>query len=364
MLLIGDTLNIGGTEGQFVEIACRLDRSRWDVYVTCLRAEGPLRSRLEAAGVYPWSCGMRSLRPAGFAVAVWRLARYIRTHRIRLVHCFDFYSNVRGVPAARLAGISEIIASQRNLGQSRPWLQQKIHNVLLGCAHRVLVNSEAAAERLTNRRIVSSDRIALVLNGVETNRFSPRLTPRKATDRVTIGTLANLRPEKGVKDLILAASSVLKHYPETRFVVWGEGSCRSELEGLIRQLGLEETVALKGSTDAPDAALRELDIFVLPSRRESCSNALMEAMATGLPIVATHVGGNPSLVKDGITGLLVPPGDPAALGEAIIRLIQSPTVAADLAAAAQAHARAEFSIEKMVTRIESLYEHVLAGRGI
>src|SRR5256712_7242491 len=94
ILLIGDSLNVGGTEGQFVEVACGLDRSRWDVHVTCLRAVGPLRARLETAGIAVWSCGRESFKSPRCLLAVSGLVRYLRAHRIRLVQSFDFYSNI------------------------------------------------------------------------------------------------------------------------------------------------------------------------------------------------------------------------------------------------------------------------------
>src|SRR5207245_1449378 len=114
LVSVGLVVGLGGTEGQFVELASRLDRSMWDVHVSCIRAEGPLRARLEAAGVRAWSCGRGSLKSLGALARVWRLTRYLRHARIDLVHTFDFYSNVVGGVAARLAGIRAVIASQRD----------------------------------------------------------------------------------------------------------------------------------------------------------------------------------------------------------------------------------------------------------
>src|SRR5438445_11178542 len=101
ILLVGDSLNVGGTEGQFVEVACGLDRSRWDVHLTCLRAVGTLRARIEAAGLSVSSCGRGALKSPRFALAVWGLVRYLHSHRIRLVHSCDFYSYYLGIYAAR-----------------------------------------------------------------------------------------------------------------------------------------------------------------------------------------------------------------------------------------------------------------------
>jgi glycosyltransferase involved in cell wall biosynthesis len=360
ILLMGDSLEIGGTEGQFVEVACRLDRSRWDVHVSCVRAVGPLGTKLQAAGVQAWSCGRGSLKPPRSLAAVWGLARYLRTHRIRLVHSFDFYSNILGVPAARLARVSVVIASQRDLGNLRPGLECRVHRIVLALADHVLINSQVIAERLRLERAALPGRTILVSNGVDLARFSPALwRTRRPLEPVTVGTLLNLRPEKGIMDFVRAAALVREQCPHSRFLIWGEGPLRPDLEKLIHQLGLGGTVELRGPTDTPEVALRELDIFVLPSHSEACSNALLEAMATRLAVVATRVGGNPGIVEDAKTGLLVPPDDPPALARAISSLIEKPALAAALAARGQDRVRTEFSIDQMLARIEAVYDRLL-----
>ncbi|TMB73171.1 MAG: glycosyltransferase [Chloroflexi bacterium] len=361
ILLLGNVLTPGGTEGQFVEIACGLDRSRWDLHVGCVRAEGPLRTKLEAAGLRVLSCvGGSSFKSPRFAASVLRLASFLRAHRIRLIHSFDFYSNLLGVPAARLARVPVVIASQRDLGDLRPPLQRRLHNVVLGLADRVAVNAEIVAEGAAKTGIVASSRIVVIPNGVDTARFCGAPVETRPPGRVIVGTVAMLRPEKGLMDLVRAAGHVVDHFPEARFLIWGEGPLRLPLEALIRELGLSGVVTIAGATLEPETTLRRMDIFVLPSLSEACSNSLLEAMATGRPIVATRVGGTPALVEDEATGLLVPPADPAALAKAVIRLIEEPALAARLAARAQQRARAEFGIDRMLERIEGLYHQALS----
>jgi glycosyltransferase involved in cell wall biosynthesis len=361
ILLLGDTLNLGGTEGQFAEIACGLNRSRWDLHVSCLKAEGPLRARLEAAGIKAWSCGRGPFKSPRFAVAVWNLARYLRSQRIHLLHSFDFYSNILGALAARLAGTPVIIASQRDLGNLRPRFQQSFHRGVLRLAHYILVNSAAVAERVGLNGRLGRPRIVLVPNGVDADRFSPCPGSNSRPARqVIIGTLTNLRPEKGVLDFFRAAAMVHDKNPEARFVIWGDGPLRDQLTTLISNSRLETAVELRGATTEPEVALRELDIFVLPSLSEACSNALLEAMATGLSIVATHVGGNPALVEDGASGLLVPPGDPATLADAINRLIKDPSLAAEFGIHARERVLAHFSIDQMLAGIDAFYHEAVA----
>jgi glycosyltransferase involved in cell wall biosynthesis len=364
VLLLEHQLTFGGTEGQFVEIACGLDRSRWDLHVGCVRAEGPRRAKLDAAGLRVWSWGRGSFKSPRFAVVVVELARFLRAHRIRVVHAFDFYSNILGVLAARLARVPVVIASQRDLGNLRPPLQRRVHNVVLRLADYVVVNTQAVADSLQHDGIVAPTRLVVIPNGVDATRFSGTPGEARPSGHPIIGTLAVLRPEKGLADFVRAAAHVVERFPDARFVIWGEGLLRSPLEELVRDLGLSGAVALAGATLEPEAALRELDIFVLPSLSEACSNALLEAMATGRAVVATRVGGNPALIEDEVTGLLVPAQDPAALAKAVIRLLEEPALAAGLAARAQKRVRAEFGIERMLAHVQSLYDRALAERGI
>lgn len=362
ILLIGDSLNVGGTEGQFVEVACGLDRSRWDVHLTCNRAVGPLRARIEAAGMRVWSCGPGSFKSPRFALALGGLARYLRTHRIRLVHSFDFYSNILGVIAARLAQVPMVIASQRELGDLRPPLPRRVNAIALRLANYVLINSPAVAEWVSRQRAIAPSRIVLIPNGVDLTRFSTK--PRSAeaaSEPVTIGTLANLRPEKGLAEFIRASALVGERWPQARFLIWGDGPLRRELQDLVSQLGLGTAVHFQGATVEPEVALHQLDIFVLPSLSEACSNVLLEAMATGLPVVTTSVGGNPALVEEGTTGLLVPPGDAAALAKAIIRLLEDPALAWRLGVNARNVVRSNYGLERMLSRVQALYERALGA---
>jgi glycosyltransferase involved in cell wall biosynthesis len=352
ILLAGDSLNVGGTEGQFVEVACGLDRARWDVHVTCLRATGPLRARLDAAGLVAWSCGPGSLASPRAVLAVARLARYLRAHRIRLVHCFDFYSGVLGVAAARLARVP-VIASQRELGDLRTPLARAAYRVIGRLADVTLVNSVAVAPRVRAARVV------IVPNGVDTQRFAPAAgRPRRPAGHGTVGALANLRPEKALGDLVSAMTLVRERYPDERLVIWGDGPERGALARRVAAAGWPVDAVLRGPTATPAAALRSLDAFVLPSRSEACSNVLLEAMATGLPVVATRVGGTPALVEDEANGFLVPPADPPALAKALLRLVEDPDLAARLGAAARATAE-RFAMSAMLRRVEALYEEAL-----
>jgi glycosyltransferase involved in cell wall biosynthesis len=359
VLLVGDTLGLGGTEGQFAEIACRADRGRWAVHVSCLRAEGPRRATLDAAGVPVWSCGRGSFRPSAFARALMALVREMRARRIRVVHTFDFYSNLLGIAAARVAGIQAIIASQRNLGGLRPPWQEWMQRQAIRRAARLLVNSPAIAERVAACGAMPASRVVVVPNGVDVARFASVPRPRTG-DAVVVGTLANLRPEKGLGDFVAAAALVHERYPRARFVVFGDGALRTALRADIEARGLGAAMSLPGTAPST-TALAAIDVFVLPSVSEGFSNALLEAMAAGRPAIATRVGGNVNVLRHEDTGLLVDAADPGDLAKAMLRVIEDPSLAGGLAERGRRHVAAELGMARMLARVESLWDDVLAG---
>jgi glycosyltransferase involved in cell wall biosynthesis len=239
--------------------------------------------------------------------------------------------------------------------------------LVLALAHRVVVNSTAVAAWLERERLASAHKIDVVVNGVDTTRFRPpaREAARHGdgeSERITIGTMANLRPEKGLLHLVTAAAFIRERY-DARVAIWGEGQIRTHLAAAVRDLGLDDVVALCGATAQPECALAQLDVFVQPSLTEATSNTLLEAMAMALPIVATDVGGTPALIEHEVTGLLVPAGDSAAIAKAVIRLAESPELGARLGAAARGRVRARFGMSRMVTEMEHVYARAMQRRG-
>ena len=167
--------------------------------------------------------------------------------------------------------------------------------------------------------------------------------------------VANLRPEKGQDTLLAAAPRILARYPDASFTFVGEGPRREALETLTRALGITERVRFLGESRDVAPILAEHDLFVLPSRSEAFPNALIEAMATALPVVATDVGGIPEVVRPGINGRLVQPDDAGALADAVLALMDDPAAAAALGRAARADVVRHYTIDRMVERFEQLY---------
>ena len=341
-----------------LELVERLDRNCFDVHVACFHDEGAWRERVHGlAPVTPFP--IRGFaRPATVARAAG-FAAWCRSRRIAVVQSCDFYANTFALPAAAVAGVPVRIGSRRELAPDKSAGQIVLQRQAYRFAHRIVANSSAAADRLV-REGVRRSRIEVIANGVQADRFAAH--PAREPLR-TIVTVANLRQEKGHETLIDAAAWLRNRHPHLRYLFVGAGPRRAMLESLVNARGLADTVVFTGHRDDVAALLGEADLFVLPSRSEAFPNAAIEAMAAGLPIVACGVGGLIDLVDPERTGVLVPPDNPAALAEAIDRLVSEPQRAARMGAAARQAVTSRYSFERMVQAFANLYLTELDARG-
>lgn len=349
--LVLSSFHPGGTEYQTIELLRRLDPTRWRVHVACFHRDGAWRDRVESAAASVTSFPLTSFRHPGTLRQMRRFARWCRERQIRLVHAADLYANIFALPAAALARVPVRIGSRRELNPDKTRGQIVLQRLAYACAHVILANSHAAAGRLHMER-VSPSRIAVIPNGLDLTRFSDLPVARNGR---TVMTVANLRPEKGHRTLLAAAVRVLASFPDARFRVVGDGPERGRLERLAAELGVAHAVEWLGHRDDVAALLGQADISVVPSTSEAFPNAAVEAMAAGVPVVASAVGGLVELVRPGQNGLLVPHSDPAALAQAIELLLGDARLRGRLGRAARHDVATRYSFERMVTSIDTLY---------
>jgi len=350
----------GGTERQMTELVRRLDPSRWTVHVACLHARGAWLPRVAEVAASVAEFPVTSFKSPRTARALYDFASWCRAQRIRLVHTTELYSNIFGLPGAALAGVPVRIGNRREINPDKSGGQIAMQRAAYAVADKVIANSRAAAERLRFER-VPAHKVAVVANGLDFDRVQHRQSRSKLRKVVMV---ANLRKEKGHDVLMDAAGDVLCRFPDAEFEFVGGGP---ELEPLLARAearGMAHAFTFLGHRDDVAARLAQADIFVLPSRSEAFPNAVLEAMAAGLPIVASGVGGILELVDAGTTGLLVPPGEPQLLGDAICRLMADPAYAAQLGDAARDQARARYSFDRMVAAFEVIYLTELTRRGV
>jgi glycosyltransferase involved in cell wall biosynthesis len=213
------------------------------------------------------------------------------------------------------------------------------------------------------------EKIVIIPNGIATPSVPTTASAHgraqalsvNADDKV-VGTITRLVWKRGHEELLRAAALVARAEPAAKLLVVGDGPLRRSLEDQALSLGLNGGVRFLGAVPQAARLLPHFDVFVLSSVWEGMSNGLLEAMAAGRPVVATRVGGNPEVVVDGESGLLVPPKDPQALADAVLRLLRDRELAGRLGEAARRRVASEFTLEQMVQRLETLYDDLLARR--
>ncbi|MFB9839132.1 glycosyltransferase, partial [Actinoallomurus acaciae] len=318
-LMIGQ-LGLGGTEKQVVLLAQGLRARGVDAHVLLMFKGGPREQGLRAAGVPVVRLGFASsdagarMLPAN-AMAFARLVRHLRRLRPDILHAFLYHSYVTAAPAARLAGVQVLVAGRRSLGDFK-----RGRRVLLGIerlATRVtdllVANAEAVAEDTRRQENVSPDKITTVYNGLPDSAFAPAAPTVIDTTAPVVLCIANLKPDKGHRYLIDAVARLRDQGLPTTLALVGDGPQRRALEEQAARLGVD--VRLLGTRTDIEPLLARAQVVALPSLHEGMSNAVMEAMAAGRPVVATDVGGTGELLRG--RGVLVPPLVVAALTEGI-----------------------------------------------
>ena len=362
----------GGGERLAMEISKRLDRERFEA-IHCASRWDPERAgpatqaaaeELRAAGVRAVGLG----RGSPLAVWSWRpLVRLLRRERVDVLHSHKFGSNVWGVLMGRLARVPVIVAHEHTWSYEGQPLRRFLDRELIarGSSAFVAVSSEDRRRMIEVERIDPGD-VTFVPNGIDAlpDGDGPRVRAELGIDpgAPAIGAVAVLRPQKALDVLVRAAAELLPEHPGLRVLIAGEGPERERLESLAAELGVAEAVTLLGlRSDVPDV-LAALDVAVVSSSFEGTPLAVLEYMDAGLPVVSTRVGGVPDLIDDGEHGLLVEPGDPAALASAIGALLRDPERARRMGRAGRERRRSEFTIDNTVRTLERMYLDLLAAR--
>jgi glycosyltransferase involved in cell wall biosynthesis len=373
LLKIVPTLLCGGTETQAIMLAQALHQRGYSIEVVCLRKLGPFVKEISDRGI-----PLSEFRIPGFYsfsafVQKAKFIRHVVERRIDVVHAYSFYGNVFGILPARLAAIPVVIASIRDQGAYLTPMQKRVQKFVCRFADCVLVNAEAVKEWLTSDGY-NPDKIVVIPNGVDLSRFNERPTPDRIRhelgipDGVPIVTVVSrLTRLKGLEQFLEAAELLQPRFPDARFVLVGyanpaEKEYENVLKSLADRLGVTGRVLFTGLRSDVPALLAASTVSVMPSLNEALSNVLLESMAAGAPTVATRVGGTPEAIVDGFTGLLVEPGDSAALAHSIGRLIEDPELASRLGRAARQAIEDRYSIERMVRATEQLYLDLLARK--
>lgn len=367
----------GGTERQVVNLVTRLDRSKFNLEMACMKKSGQFLNEINQDQIPVSEFPINCLYKPGTFMQQARFAAHLKRQKIQIAHSYNFYSNVFAVPAAKLAGVPVTIASIRDRGVYLTPAKKLVQKYICNLADSILVNADSIRDWLVEEGY-QEKKITVIRNGLDLSLYGKR--PKNFALQREFGfpdssplvmMMSRLDQQKGIEDLLHAAVIIIRHCPKTRFLIVGESlggnsinrtaglEYMRKLEQLVIDLDLTGHVVFTGyRSDVPDM-LAQATVSVLPSYSEGLSNSLLEAMASGVPVVATNVGGNPELVKHDECGLLTPPRDPVALAIAICAILQNPDLANSLGAAARQRVENHFSMEGMVNTTQDLYIELL-----
>lgn len=280
-----------------------------------------------------------------------------------VVHAHGYKADIYAYLAVRGQGVPFV--STCHTWYDTDWLVSlygKVDRFVLRKFGRVVAVSDEVRQRLLGAG-VRDDRIRMVRNGIDLRPFDgAKASVRDGSDRPIVGLIGRLAWEKGVDIFLAAAAKVLVEFPETRFVVVGEGPDREKLDRTIEELGIGGNVDMLGRRDDMPAVYASLDIMVSSSRQEGLPMAILEGMASSLPLVATSVGEVPTVVQDGKTGIVVPPENPDAVAAGIVDLLRDPEKRKRFGAAGRQLIEDEYSAERMTADYLRVYEEAIAGR--
>ena len=368
ILQISSAQSLGGGERHLADLANGLVKRGHDVYVA-LRPNASLKQELgELSQDHITTLPLRNSLDAKSAQ---ELFRFVRRKKIQIVHAHMARDYPLAAYAARGNSYCKLIITRHVM-----FSLSRLHRITLARAARIIAVSQAVASRIEADAIVAAEKVTVVLNGIDTHRFAKARADfdrrrfleawKLPADSLLVGSVGELTPLKGQEEILRAASQVLKQQPQTRLIIAGLDHSRAQehrkrLEQLIRELNLTANVSLVGWVDDLAQLYCGLDVFVSASHTESFGLAIAEAMATGTAVVATESDGATELVEAGKTGLLVPIGEVDQLAKSILILLGDKNQRTGLGEAARQAAENKFSLERMITETEAIYQNEATG---
>lgn len=340
------------------DLVVRLDKKRFNVLFIFLRGDAGGRNSLRDAG-YPVFYLSNTKTSSAFHFSILSgLVRILKEHRVRVLHCHAHKATVYGAIAGALAGTPVVLAHVHGLGRSRN-VRRKLTNLLLfPKINRIICVANGVKEDvLSSNWRVPVEKVTVLENSVDYERFAGVSVPKAdakqmlglPSDAFVFGTIGRLAPTKGLAYLIEAFSKVKAKKPSVHLLLLGDGPCRADLERQASSMPCRDSVHFLGHKSDIEQLLRGMDVFVLSSVAEGMPRAILEAMASGVPCIATEVGGIPEIFDGRDVGLLVPPGDADALAQAMIEL------------AGASEERLRECAEQAKKRISRFYSHEVVG---
>lgn len=332
-------------------VVCPPERAGDFAGLSCDVAGLPLSGRLDP--VNDWRC-------------VTRLCRIVKDSAFACIHAHGFKAAFVARPVARHCNIPCVVTVHGELAHAQASRLKFVYcateRALVRWTTQYITVSEWLAREMESVFKVDGTRIAVIPNGIDLSRYGPSKGRSVRPGSLMVGTVARLAPQKGTENFIRAAAILHQHFPRVHYMIAGDGPLRPALERLSRELGIGPSVTFAGYVQNVPELLAGFDVFVLPSVSEGQGITVLEAMAAGCPVVASAVGGLRELVVDGKNGLLVAPGEPAELAEAVKRLLSNPDYARSLAARAGEDVK-RYGLTSTIEKTGLIYRKVLESGG-
>lgn len=361
-------LPIGGAERMLLGVLRNLDATRFESTVCCIQDRGELADEVESLGIPVHALGL--MARGGFdRRVVPALRRLMRERKVELVHSHLYHANLYGRLAAWREGIP-IVASVHNTYTRRKWHRHLINRLLARHTFRITAGSADVERDILGHDRVAPDKVLRLPNCIDLDRVGTSLTAIEAKRQLGFGaadlviaTVGRMEEQKG-HAFLLDAFARLRSMPELaglslRLLVVGDGRLKAATEQQAAALGIADLCRFPGSIKALADVYRAIDVFVMASLWEGLSLAMLEAMAAGLPLVATDVGGARDVLGDGLRGILVPPGNADALAQAIGGLLLDAERRAAMADSGSRHVREHYSVAALSRQLAELYEAAL-----
>ena len=350
-------------------LARSLDRSRFRPLVGCQHELGPVADEMRAADVpVHLLSGKRRFDPA----FLHRTRALVRREKVRVILTHGFSTGVVGRLAGWLGGAPVRLPTEHSVAEPEMTpVKHAVNRLLTGLTTGWIALARGQLGYLTETKGIPRGRIHVIPNGIDAAPFSPRGARERIRAELGIpagapvaGILAVLRPEKDHRTFLLAARFVADESPEARFLLVGDGPLEMDLRREASALGLDGRVVFTGRRSDVADVLSAFDVAVLCSINETLPLAFLEAMATGLPLVGTRVGGLPEMIEEGGNGFLVSPRDPRGLADALIQILGNPELARRLGSRSRRRVESEFGLETMTRAYEDLFERLLREAGV
>jgi glycosyltransferase involved in cell wall biosynthesis len=362
ILYIIGQLNIGGAERQLLYLASHLNRDEFQPVICTLSDQTQQRYLAEKADIDVITLP-RLMKPD--LTRLWRLPAVIRNIQPDLIHSYLFVGNFWARISGTFSGIPVIISIRNSDYYTSPF-QVSMNRILRPLTKMMIANSKAGRNSAISRREIGKRKSLVIYNGIPLFQFDDLLRKgdvRKELglnkENILIGMIARLESQKDYETYLRAMQIVSNKNEKVRVLCVGDGSKKSELMELTRSLNISQITIFTGSRSDVPSILNALDIFVLSSHFEGFPNAIMEAMAAGLPVVASRVGGVPELVAHNITGLLVSPGNAEDLAESVLSLLEDQERATEMGLRGRQRIESSYTIENLVAQTEAVYNQVL-----